>query len=387
MKKREDPIITPQSPGWRDPASAYRSRRNQRSVWRFILSFVIPPKYYRLRPTISGWMLILVSMALGGAAYNSSSNILFMCLSLMMGCLVLSGMLSYLNFTKMRWTLEVPEHLRSGETGLGRIWVENGKRRVPVFVLWFHVRAGAKGKKTRIIMSERLDPKSRLSLNWHIPSLERGSATLWVSGVESQYPFGFLKKNIGIPIEREVMVWPRRQEYRLSFGQGKRVLAGVGKSQLIGEGVDLSGLREYRLGDDLRKVHWKASARSEELMLKEFSEENATGFRVWFQTSKTLWRTDESFEVACALVGSIVEDLYRRGELQAFKLDDGESMDGRSSADFHAIMGMLSDARRGQGHFELDQEPTHHQGLTFKPGEGTAVEVYLGVEHVGTTIQ
>lgn len=283
--------------------------------------------------------------------------------------------------------LEAPDHLRAGETGLGRVWVENQKRHVPIFVLWFHARVGKKGKKERVIMNRRLDPMQRHALNWHIPSAARGSTMLWVSGVESQYPFGFLTKTIGVPIEKEITVWPRRQEYRLAVGQGIRVLTGSGRSPSIGEGIDLSGLREYQLGDDLRKVHWKASARSEELLLKEFSEENATGFRVWFHTSKAVWRTEETFERACSLVGTIVEDLYRKGELLAFKFDDSDPIEGRNSADFHRIMDALSKVGLGQGHYESEDESLLRNGITFKPGEGSTVDVYLGSDHVGTTIQ
>ena len=341
--------MTPATPGWRDPSTAYKARSHRPRVWRFLLSIVIPPKYYRLWPTSSGVILLLVSMALGGAAYNTSSNILFMCLSLMMGCIVLSGLLSFINFRKIRWMLEAPEHLRAGETGLGRIWLENEKPRIPTFVLWFHVKAAKKAKKKRVILGGRLDPKQRVALNWHIPSVERGKTTLWVSGVESQYPFGFLKKTIGMPIEREVMVWPSRVGYKLSHGKGKRILMGAGKSNMIGEGMDLSGLRGYQVGDDLRKVHWKASARSNDLLTKEFNDENATGFRVWFQTSQKLWITDEAFERACALVGSVVEDLYRKGELLAFHLDDDAPVQGRTVGNFHDIMQILSLVKFGQG--------------------------------------
>ena len=384
--KRGEPM-TPATPLWRDPSTACKARSHKPRVWRFLLSFIIPPKYYRLLPTTSGAILLVVSMALGGAAYNTSSNILFMCLSLMMGCIVLSGLLSFINFRKLRWMLEAPEHLRAGETGLGRIWVENEKTRIPTFVLWFHVKAAKKAKRERVILSGTLDPKQRIALNWHIPSVARGKTLLWVSGVESQYPFGFLKKTIGMPIEREVMVWPSRVGYKLGFGVGKRILVGAGKSNMIGEGMDLTGLRGYQLGDDLRKVHWKASARSNDLLIKEFNDENATGYRVWFQTSKALWINDETFERACALVGSVVEDLYRKNELIAFCLDEDPPIAGRSVSEFYDIMSVLSFVQLGHGSYNADAEETRRMGITFKPGEGTAIDIYLGHEHVGTTIQ
>ena len=378
--------ITPQTPGWRDPSTAYGARAGKRSVGAFLLSFIVPPKYYRLRPTASGMILIVVMMALGGAAYNTASNILFMCLSLMMACLVMSGMFSFINFRNLYWKFEAPKILRAHETALGRIWIENRKKRIPVFILWFHVRAEKKGKRSRVVMSERLDAQRKTAINWHIPALPRGLRTLWISGVESQYPFGFLRKNIGVPIETEVVVWPKRLEYRIATGSGRRVFSGVGKSRLIGEGSDLSGLRVYRMGDDLRRVHWKASARSNEMLLKEFNEENVTGFRIWFQTSKALWSNEDAFERACALAGSVAEDLFKRGELLSLKIDDKDPMNGSSSSDFHVIMSALSQVQWREGMSLVSDENTHASEISFKPGEDAVIHILFGKDHVGSTI-
>ncbi len=40
-----------------------------------------------------------------------------------------------------------------------------------------------------------------------------------------------------------------------------------------GQGEELLTIREFRAGDDRKYVHWKASAKSEKLMVREYSEE------------------------------------------------------------------------------------------------------------------
>jgi uncharacterized protein (DUF58 family) len=49
-----------------------------------------------------------------------------------------------------------------------------------------------------------------------------------------------------------------------------------GAARAAGEGDDFVGLREYRYGDSLRRVHWKAFARGQGLLTKEFGG-NAVG--------------------------------------------------------------------------------------------------------------
>ena len=64
----------------------------------------------RIKMTLTGWCLIVVSLGLGVAAYNTASNILFLTLSLLLSSLILSGVLSLINFKKLRWELRVPSH-------------------------------------------------------------------------------------------------------------------------------------------------------------------------------------------------------------------------------------------------------------------------------------
>ena len=59
-------------------------------------------------PTVSGVLLIGLSLGIGMTAYNSSNNILFITLALMLACLILSGVLAWFNFSKVRWQIARP---------------------------------------------------------------------------------------------------------------------------------------------------------------------------------------------------------------------------------------------------------------------------------------
>ena len=64
-------------------------------------TFLYPARGQRIMPTVSGILLISVALGIGSAAYNTSNNILFITLSLLLACLILSGVLSMLNFKKV----------------------------------------------------------------------------------------------------------------------------------------------------------------------------------------------------------------------------------------------------------------------------------------------
>src|SRR5258708_6030017 len=91
---------------WQGPGAPGRRRRKFR--WSQLLwALVWPRGGERIIPTASGIILIGLSFGLGTAAYNSSSNILFITLSLLLACLILSGVLSWLNLRGVAWRLDV----------------------------------------------------------------------------------------------------------------------------------------------------------------------------------------------------------------------------------------------------------------------------------------
>jgi hypothetical protein len=116
----------------------------RRLIWRRALwGLLWPRRFERIQPTISGVVLIGLSLGIGTAAYNSSSNILFIALALLLACLILSGVLAWLNLRRLEWRLEIEPPLRAGQEAEVGLLLRNGKRFLPTYALWFEFAAGA----------------------------------------------------------------------------------------------------------------------------------------------------------------------------------------------------------------------------------------------------
>ena len=123
-------------------------------TWNNLLwSMVCPQRGHRLLPTVSGTLLIAVAFGIGAAAYNSSNNILFITLSLLIACLVLSGLLSWLNFRRVTWRLRVAGPLRAGHAAMASAELRNGRRFLPAYGLWLENNI----KQATLILAEGLD--------------------------------------------------------------------------------------------------------------------------------------------------------------------------------------------------------------------------------------
>ena len=125
---------------WGGPGVRGGARRT--FTWSALLwALVHPQRGHRIVPTLPGVLLIGLSMGIGTAAYNSSSNILFITLSLLLGCLILSGVLSWLNLRGVGWRLRLAAPLRAGHDAVVGLELRNRKTFLPTYGLWFELAA------------------------------------------------------------------------------------------------------------------------------------------------------------------------------------------------------------------------------------------------------
>lgn len=78
-------------------------------------------------------------------------------------------------------------------------------------------------------------------------------------------------------------------------------------------GEDFFTLREYQMGDDLRKVHWPSSAKRDELMIRQLEVPWQARALVLLDQRAGRYPTPEAFEHAVRGAASVVTHLYRGG--------------------------------------------------------------------------
>ncbi len=106
-------------------------------------------------------------------------------------------------------------------------------------------------------------------------AVRRGVWRLTGVCVRAGDPAGLFYRERVCPCPAELVVHPERVPLaRLPLHLRDRVVAApMGQAiGVSGQGQDLFGVREYRPTDGVRVVHWKASARHQRLMVREFEE-------------------------------------------------------------------------------------------------------------------
>lgn len=343
----------------------------RRFTWnRLIWALVYPRRRHRVVFTVPGLLLTMLALGVGTAAYNSANNILFIALSLMLACLILSGVLSWLNFAKVQWRLRLTPPWRAGLAAAVMIELSNAKRFLPTYGVWFElalrraeaqsvgpettltakgreVRAAlARAKKndtvTRLPLRTRLDPQGETRIDWPVTPEQRGRWRVELRAVGSLFPFGFISKSFTTETVQEIVVWPAPVEYRRHGAAGTQRQTGEEQLARAGSGGDLLALRRYASGDSHRLIHWKASARTGQLLVRQFAAETSEGYALWLQTDAATWTRPEQFELCLSLVATLAEDLFRLGRLTGVAIDEAPLLPVRSVHDLEGWLDQLA---------------------------------------------
>jgi uncharacterized protein (DUF58 family) len=111
---------------------------------------------------------------------------------------------------------------------------------------------------------------------------ERGWNKIPEARLSTRFPFGFFKKWIKIDLgDDEVLVFPKIDPIDPgdeTFREGP----GEAESEKTGFGFDLRSIKEFRQGDNPRLIHWKMTAKTGRLMVREMEDEETRGAVIEF---------------------------------------------------------------------------------------------------------
>lgn len=259
-------------------------------------------------PSREGWWLLFITTGLGVAAVNTGNNLLYLLVSMLLGLIVVSGVLSENSIRRTRATRIVPEEIYAGRATLFGVRVTNAKGRLTSYSVTVEV-ARERGDARRLYVLRLPAGEERL-FTWQETLSHRGRQHLSPMRVTTLFPFGlFLKAGPEAP-GPEVLVYPRvvpisPASLRQSAG------GGAVPTRRRGRGVDLYNLREYRPGDDPRLIHWRSTAKAGALMVRELEAESTTDARIVLEGRGRADR--ERLEQALSRAASLAVHLLRSG--------------------------------------------------------------------------
>ncbi|NEC81139.1 DUF58 domain-containing protein, partial [Streptomyces sp. SID7958] len=193
------------------------------------------------------------------------------------------------------------------------------------------------GPRPRFVL-DRVEAGGRREVSYRVRSDLRGRYPLGPLQLRLSDPFGMCELTRSFSTYDTLTVVPRVEPLppvRLSgeargYGDGRlRALALAGEDDVIPRG--------YRYGDDLRRVHWRSTARYGELMVRREEQPQRARCTVLLDTRAIAYEgagPDSAFEWAVSGAASVLVHMLERGFSVRLLTDTGNAVPGEGSDGF-----------------------------------------------------
>ncbi|MET9952648.1 DUF58 domain-containing protein [Streptomyces sp. NPDC006339] len=193
------------------------------------------------------------------------------------------------------------------------------------------------GPRPRFVL-DRVEAGGRREVSYRVRSDLRGRFPLGPLQLRLGDPFGMCELTRSFSAYDTLTVIPRTEPLppvklggeSAGYGEGQqRALALAGDDDIIP--------RAYRHGDDLRRVHWRSTARYGELMVRREEQPQRARCTVLLDTREIAYEgsgPDSAFEWAVSGAASVLTHMLERGYAVRLLTDTGSGVPGEGSDGF-----------------------------------------------------
>jgi uncharacterized protein (DUF58 family) len=206
-------------------------------------------------------------------------------------------------------------HVKEGSDMLVRLHVTNHKRTGRILLRFFDEGPQRGGDPVQLPL---VSPHRTETVSYTCESGRRGVYRFETCRVESCSPFGLINVRRRLAADSELVVYPVYYELMGAMFPFLKTFSGVtaAPGARVGEGPSFFGLREYRRGDPIRKIHWPSTVRARTVMVKEFEEDMHSSINILLDSrASAMVATDRdtNLEVAIRVVASLANYTLTHG--------------------------------------------------------------------------
>jgi uncharacterized protein (DUF58 family) len=280
--------------------------------------------------TREGWHLlfILVFVLIGAVLRNV--NLLVLLASLIAGMFIIQWRICRRSLLYLSVQRKLPNALYAGQEFEARLNIENRSRLLPTWLICVEERleriepyASQTGVGTTVVVP--WIPANTLSTSgYQCKLLHRGRYRLGPLRISTAFPFGLMRGWFTQPYTDEILVRPKRGQllgrWQNLIQLERQGLAKTASRAGVNEG-EFYGLRAWQHGDSQRWIHWRTTARLNELAVRQFEQQQkmtlAIVIDLWEKSDSTNSnQPDPHVEKIISFVATFLETMCRQGNHQ-----------------------------------------------------------------------
>ena len=169
------------------------------------------------------------------------------------------------------------------------------------------------GPGRAVFVVPTLTPRAVHERGFVLPTQRRGVVTVGPVLAVQRDPVGLLQRERSLTTPQDIHIHPRTLRLGTVLHGVLRDIEGAVTQDLSSSDVAFHALREYVPGDDRRNVHWRTTARTGRLMVRQFEETRRSSLLVLLSTRQDDYAGEEDFETAVSIACSLAMDAIQDG--------------------------------------------------------------------------
>jgi uncharacterized protein (DUF58 family) len=309
-----------------------------------------------VRFTRVGTSFLVFTVVIGFAALNTGNNPLYIGLTFMLGCLLLSGIASKGGLKHLQIELRGADDAWAGRPLDLTLRVTNTSR------LW-NIRdvVIASDDLAHSVLIPIIAKRSSIDVNASFLFQRRGLARIQRVDLYTRYPFGFFLKKRRVRLSSDVIVYPRLLSEEAARERFRPITGEELTANRPGAGSEIHSFREYVRGDSLRHVYWKKSASLGRWIIKQTDLDAGRAVHVVVDPYKPSGSSDEAFEEMISAAATFIEHASRGNLNIVFSLPRTtiQVKEGEPATAVFRALALLEPAH------EAATQPLEHDSLLF----------------------
>ena len=272
----------------------------------------------RFHIPIEGWAFLLIMFVLFIGSLIGQSNPLMLVFSMMAGAFVMNGWLTFTYLKGVTVERQLPERVMAGEPFSVEIALRNRKSWLSAWLMT--VKDHVSGNQTELapeVAFIRIPPGEQQRGHYQLVLARRGVHRFGPVHVDTRFPLGLVERGLNLAVPATLHVYPRLGRLQPDWKRKLNNAMEQTSSQSAKSGIfedEFHSLREYRPGDDLRSVHWRTSARRNELMVRQYRDSRDRSLLIlldaWLPANGEADDVND-FELALSLAATVCVDATR----------------------------------------------------------------------------
>ncbi|WP_294292283.1 DUF58 domain-containing protein [uncultured Chryseobacterium sp.] len=146
-------------------------------------------------------------------------------------------------------------------------------------------------QKRDFLIEKQIGPGNNTFFQYILEPKERGEYNFGSLNVYVSSPLGLVSKRFSFQKDATLATYPsfiHLRKYELMALQSEFLLGGIKRIRKLGHTMEFEQIKDYVPGDDIRTINWKATSKTNRLMVNQFQDEKSQRIFMLIDKGRTM---------------------------------------------------------------------------------------------------